>query len=493
VTAADQVEETRTWYTETAAAADKRPTLGFDLDVDVCVVGAGLAGLTTAREIARGGWSVAVLEARRIAWNASGRNCGFVLPGFAESMPNVVRRVGLDHARKLWALSEEGVDYVRAAVSDMPAVDPVDGWLKVSKFQDAERDLALLRLLGQDFGAEVEGWPVERVREVLRSENYFHGIHFPRAFHVHPLNYALGLAAAAEAAGARIFEHTPVLSIDAEGVRKRVQTPSARVRAGQIVLAGNVHLGDTMPRLAGTLLPVWTYTAVTAPLGPALEEAVSYRGGVSDTELADSHYRIVGGDRLLWAGRMTTWAADPRRFRRRLQADIAEIYPQLGEVEIEHVWSGVLGIPLHRMPQIGEFSPGLWIASGFAGHGLNTTAMAGCVIARALLHGDDTWRLFLPYELVWAGGGIGRAAMQVYYQWYRGWERGKARESREREKVYSGREPDGAPPIVQEPSAEDAAQTPAGHMQAPAQDALPVDADAVPPMASPALSGPERG
>jgi glycine/D-amino acid oxidase-like deaminating enzyme len=480
VSADIRADDRTTWYTETAIETERRSTLAFDLDVDVCVIGAGLAGLTTAREIAHGGWSVAVLEARQIAWNASGRNCGFVLPGFAESMPNVVRRVGLEHARKLWALSEEGVEYVRAAIYDffMPGVDPVDGWLKVSKVQDADADLALLRLLGQDFGAEVEGWPVERVREVLNSETYFHGLHFPRAFHVHPLNYALGLAAAAEAVGARIFENTPALSIDADGVRKRVQTPSARVRAGQIVLAGNVHLGDTMPKLSGTLLPVWTYTAVTAPLGPALEDAVSYRGGVTDTDLADSHYRIVGGDRLLWAGRLTTWAADPRRFRKRLRADIAETYPQLGEIEIEHVWSGVLGIPLHRMPQIGEFSPGLWIASGFAGQGLNTTAMAGMLVARALLRGDETWRLFLPYELVWAGGGIGRAAMQVYYQWHRGWERGKARESREREKVYRAREQDGMrAPDEDAPAA-------FGHMQPPPESDFPAEPDRVPPMAS---------
>jgi hypothetical protein len=241
-----------------------------------------------------------------------------------------------------------------------------------------------------------------------------------------------------------------------------------------------------MPKLSGTLLPVWTYMAVTAPLGPALEEAVSYRGAVSDTDLADSHYRIVGGDRLLWSGRLTTWAADPRRFRKRLRADIAKTYPQLGEVEIEHVWSGVLGMPLHRMPQIGEFSPGLWIASGFAGHGLNTTAMAGSLIARALLRGDDTWRLFLPYELVWAGGGIGRAAMQVYYQWHRGWERGKARESREREKVYRGREQDGlrAPEDDEAQSLHEPDASPIEQMQPPPESALPAEPAGVSPMAS---------
>ena len=428
-----------TWYTDTMVPAPERAPLVGSLDVEVCVIGAGLAGLTTARELARRGWSVAVLEARRIAWNASGRNTGFVLPGFAPSMDVVVKRVGLDHAKALWALSEAGLDYVRTTIREtgMPGVDPVDaGWLKVAKSDEAEDDLAQVRLIGQDLGGAIEGWPTERVREVLKSRHYFHAIHYPTAFHIHPLNYALGLAAAAEAEGARIFEGTPVMSIDADGVRKRVVTPSARLRAAHVVLAGNVHLGSVMPKVSGTLLPIWTYVATTVPLGPRLDHAISYRGAVSDTELADNHYRIVGGDRLMWSGGMTTWPANPRRFTRRLRADIESVYPQLGEVEIDEVWSGVLGNALHRMPQLGELSPRLWLASGFGGHGLNTTAMAGNVIARAIAEGNDIWRLFLPFDLVWAGGRIGRLVAQVHYWWYHARERRKARATREREEEY---------------------------------------------------------
>ena len=241
------------WYSDTAVSVPERGPLLADIDVDICVVGAGLAGLTTARELARRGWSVAVLEARRVAWNASGRNTGFVLPGFAESMDVVVRRVGIDHARALWALSVAGLDYVRTTIHEtaMPGVAPVAGWLKVSKTDDADADLALVRLIGQELGGEIEGWPTDRVREVLRSPNYFHAISYPNAFHIHALNYALGLAEAAEAAGARIYEETTVTSIDVEGVRKRVSTSSARVRANHIVLAGNVHLGKVMPRVSG--------------------------------------------------------------------------------------------------------------------------------------------------------------------------------------------------------------------------------------------------
>ena len=202
------------------------------------------------------------------------------------------------------------------------------------------------------------------------------------------------------------------------------------------MLAGNVHLGAVMPRVSGTLLPIWTYVATTAPLGAQLEQAISYRGAVSDTELADNHYRIVGGERLMWSGGMSTWELDPQRFATKLKSDVRATYPQLGEVDLEHLWTGVLGNTLHRMPQIGELAPRLWLMSGFGGHGLNTTAMAGSVIARAIVEGDDTWRLFLPFDLVWAGGRIGRVVAQVNYWWYRANELKAGREAREREAAH---------------------------------------------------------
>jgi gamma-glutamylputrescine oxidase len=405
------------WYAATMRTSPPRGRLTFDLDVDVCVIGGGLAGLTAAREVARRGWSVAVLEARRLAWNASGRNSGFVLPGFGAEIDRIIARVGLDHAKELWALSEGGLDYVRSTIAEtaMPGVDPIEGYLYVSKVDKGDEQVELVQLLHEEFGVQIEGWPVDRVRATLKSPRYFHGIYFSRAFHIHPLNYALGLAEAAEQAGARIFEDTPALEIDPAGVRKRIVTPSARVRAGYVVLAGNVHLGALMPRISSTLMPVTTYLINTAPLGERLDEAITFRGGVSDTDWADNHYRIVAGDRLQWAGRMTTWVGDPRRIGKGLKADIKRVYPQLGDVEIEHAWSGTLGLSVHRMPQIGELEPGLWLASAFGGHGINTTAMAGELIARALTQGDQRWRLFLPFELVWAGGGLGRAAAQTLY------------------------------------------------------------------------------
>jgi gamma-glutamylputrescine oxidase len=443
---ADTAGYPQSWYTATMVPAPVRPALTSDLDVDVCVIGGGLAGLTTAREVARHGWSVAVLEAGRLAGSASGRNTGFVLPGFAADEDKLIARVGFERTKDLWALSEMGLDYVRniIAAEGAAGIEPQDGWLYVSKFDNGDEFLRLSELLGE-LGCEVEYWPTERVRALLRSDRYFHAVNHLQAIAIHPLNYALALAAAAERDGVRIFENTPAVSVDPAGVRKRIATPNARLRAGQVVLAGNVQIKGLVPRLAATLIPVTTYVITTAPLGPRLAEAVAYRGAVSDTERADNHYRIVGGDRLMWLGRSTVWQRNPRRYVGALTADIAKTYPQLGKVEVDYVWNGTLGNTVHRMPQIGELGPGVWLASGFGGHGLNTTAMAGNLIARAVVEGDQTWRQFTPFELVWAGGLTGCAVVQMRTLVNRILDAERERRSRAREVVgRQAREADAA-------------------------------------------------
>jgi glycine/D-amino acid oxidase-like deaminating enzyme len=407
-----------TWYDTNRVPSRERSPLNFDLDVEVCVIGAGLAGLTVAYEVAKRGWSVAVLEAHRVGWAASGLNTGFVLPGFAEDVADMIERVGLDRTKELWALSEQGVDYVRRTIEEtgMAGVDPVPSWLAVSQTHDTAGLRAHVESL-RWIGAQAEFWPKDRVREVLPSRRYFDAMHVPNAFHIHPLNYTLGLAAAAEAAGARIFEETPATAIDPAGVRKRIVTPQGRLRADTVVLAGNVHLGALMPQIADTLMPVSTYVLVTQPIAN-LTDLIRWRGAVSDGDRADNHYRIVGGDRLQWSGRMRVWEADPRRLARALLRDIKRTFPALDSVKVASIWRGTLGRTVHRMPQVGELERGLWLASGFGGHGLNTTAMAGDLVARGIVDADQVWRLFAPYELVWAGGRLGRALVQTAY-WVR--------------------------------------------------------------------------
>jgi glycine/D-amino acid oxidase-like deaminating enzyme len=399
----------------------ERSRLTFDLDVDVAVVGAGLAGLTVAREAARLGASVAVLEGRHVGWNASGHHLGTVMPGYGLPIRELIARVGFDDSRELWALSKEGAEYVRAAATEdlIPDLGLSEGALEVSNVEAGDALISRLQLLGEDFETEVEGWQVDRVRAELKTDRYFHGVYYPTAFQIDGRNYVHGLATLARRAGARIFEDTPVVGIDASGIRKRIVTPSARLRASQIVLAGNVHLGAPLRRLSETLLPVWRYAAVTAPLGERLADTISFKGSVTDTAGVD-HFRIVEGDRLMWASPETTWAARPERFAPAIARRIRTIFPGLGKPEIAEVWGGAVGQTVHGMPQIGQLRKGLWVASGFGRQGLNTTAMAGQLIARSILWGDDRWRLFSPFELVWAGGQTGRAAGYAIGMWERG-------------------------------------------------------------------------
>ena len=404
-----------TFYAATAVRHAARPRLMQDVDTGVCIVGGGFAGLWIARALARRGYDVVVLEAGTVASQASGRNGGFVSAGYAERLPRIVERVGLDQAKALYSLSRQGMDIVGSVLAEgIPGVDPVPGRLNVQRYDDSEGARRQADFLGEHFDHEMLVWPTDRVRETVKTERYYQALHDADAFTVHPLNLALALAAEIEKRGGRIFEQTAAAGADLEGVRKWVTTESGRVRAQDVVFCGSAFIGDGFPALARTILPVSTYMCATEAIPDKLQETIRYGGAIADTRRAGDYYRVVG-DRLLWGGRISTRTTTPRRLKRKLARDIARVYPALQDVAIEHAWSGVMGYAIHRMPQIGMLRPGAWVASGFGGHGLNTTAMAGELISTAIVDHDERWRQFIPFGLVWAGGSLGRRTTQLVY------------------------------------------------------------------------------
>ena len=404
-----------TWYDATQVASPARPRLNFELDVDVCVVGAGLAGLTVAREVVRRGWSVAVLEANRIAWAASGRNTGFVLPGFSEDIDGLVERVGLDHAKQLWALSERGRLRPAHHRGDRhPGVDPVDGWLNVSKV-DNERQLDAHVERLRWIGAEVDLWSGQRVRAVLPSRVYFNAVHFPR-----PCTYIRSITrwglprprkrpARASSRRARRWRSTPRECASVSPLRRAGA-------GGHVVLAGNVNLGALVPRLGATLLPLTTYVMVSEPLGAASRRWLPRRGQRRRPRRQPLPHRRRGWRR----------AAAVVRAHDRVAGRAAPVRPQparrhQAQFPRTRIGCGRASVAWHARPRGAPHAADrrdrarVWVASGFGGQGLNTTAMAGELIGRGIVEGDDTWRLFAPYELVWAGGLFGRAAAQGVY------------------------------------------------------------------------------
>jgi gamma-glutamylputrescine oxidase len=417
-----------------------RPRLTNDIDAEICVIGAGVAGLTAARELARRGFNVVLLEAQSVGAGASGRGAGLVAPGYATRMDRILERVGPDAARELWQLSKGGADYIRRTIAEaqIAGTKPVPGRLTVNKVDDEAGARRAAEHYRRTFGTKTEFWPTARVRATLASMHYFQGIFDYGSYHIHALNYVRGLAFAAEAAGVRIFENTAVTALDIEGVRKRVEAAPGRVRAGDIVLAAGGAIERIHPPLAGTTIASDLSVAVTAPIA-GLSDMVRFRGAVSHRNSAAETY-YVAGDRLVWRAPVSLRGLIVHQ-REQVRRDIAQLYPRL-TIEIDRVCSGQISRAIHRMPQLGPLAPGLWLAGAFAHHGLAAGTMGGDLIARAIHEGDDRWRLFGDYGLVWAGGRLSRTVISVG-QLARGW-RDEIGESfsrgRERFRVHGSRQ-----------------------------------------------------
>lgn len=401
------------WYAATRDPAAERPALSCRIECDTAVIGGGFAGLYTARLLAKQGRNVALIERRRIGWGASGRNGGFVGAGYAERSGALIDRLGIEHARALYELSQRGVAHIRQAVAGLgrPELIMGEGKLTVSRTDQGSGFAPRTRALAEKLGASFEPWETESVRSLISTQRYFQAVHDPKSFQIHPLNLTLALAGDL----AQVFEGTEAIALERSGEHWHVRTTSGAIVARHVVLAGNADLGRISRKVAAAVLPVATYVAVTEKLGANLAEAVRWRGSISDTRRAGDYYRIVDGDRFLWGGRITTDTNEPPRLREMMRGDILSVFPQLGDVAIDYAWPGIMGYALHKMPQVGEIEPGLWVCTAFGGHGLAQTAAGAIAVAAGIAGDDRDWQLFAPFGIVWAGGPFGRLGVQASY------------------------------------------------------------------------------
>lgn len=392
------------------------PPLEKTVQTETCIVGAGLAGLTLALRLGEAGQDCVLLEEQQVAWGASGRNGGFVSPGFAQSTSALEAKLGTIHAKSLFAETVKGTEFVRAHARDMSGVIQGDGRIKLLRYNDPDQLNRSADHMNSTHGRSHKVLSKEVLSQHLSSDTYHHAIFDPDTFTIDPLAYAQGLKRKLAChSTVSIFENTAALQIEIRDGSWHVTTNGGTVDAKQVVLAGSAYLGQVYPALAGAVLPVATYVVSTEGLGAALDEAIRFRGALTDTRLAGDYYRRVDEDRLLWGGRITTQRSEPHKLAELLRRQIVDIYPQLSALEIRHAWSGLMGYAVHKMPIIGELQPGLWSCTAFGGHGLSTTAMGACMVADALTHGDDRWRLFEPFKVRWGGGAIGRAGTQMVY------------------------------------------------------------------------------
>ncbi len=401
--------------------AVQRPVLEEALKVDVCVVGGGLAGLTAALELVRKGRKVCVLEANRVAWGASGRNGGFVSPGWAARYKNIQRMVGADHAKELHRLSIEGMEAVLSNVHALAIQDakPTHGIMGAVRYEATDGLKTHRDWLEREFGYRVEFKTRDEVRQMLVSPRYYQALFDPNAFHFHPLNYARALAAEIERLGGVVYEGSPVVETALNGKTKVAKTAYGSVEADHLVIASGGYTGNLVPQLKRSYLPIATYVMLTKPARELIASAIRTDAAIGDDRRAGDYYRLVdGGERILWGGKITTRTTEPRLLGRLLHKTMVSTYPQLKDLDVEIVWSGLMSYARHMMPQLGRLQPGVWYCTAFGGHGLNTTAIGGRVIAEAVMGESDRYKLFAPFGLAWNGWIAGRAAVQLTYWAY---------------------------------------------------------------------------
>jgi gamma-glutamylputrescine oxidase len=389
------------YYAATVNPSQRRPKLAGDLAVDVCVVGGGIAGCSTALHLAERGYRVALLESERIGWGASGRSGGQAIPGFSCSQDKLVAQVGIETARRMWDISVEGMELLPERVR-RHAID-CDlrlGWMHAATKQRHVGELTAWHRELEDVyrypGTRVLG--PDEVREWIRSERYVGALYDPRSGHLHPLNYTLGLAAAAEAAGAHLFEGSAVTRID-HADPATITTASGCVRARYVAICCNAWIDELEPGLRSRIMPVGTYIVATEPLGAArMRTLLREPFAVSDANWVIDYFRPSQDERMLFGGRVSYSGLDPRHTGAATRLRMIRVFPQLADTRIDYAWGGYVDITMSRAPDFGRLAPNIYYLQGFSGHGIALTGMAGKLIAEAVAGQAERFDLFTKLE-----------------------------------------------------------------------------------------------
>lgn len=377
------------YYAATANRQLAYPPLAGEELADVCIVGGGFSGLNTAIELAQKGFSVVLLEAHLIGWGASGRNGGQLIRGVGHGVEQFAPLIGQDGVRALKLMGLEAVEIVRRRVEQFNIdCDLTWGYCdlanKPAHLDGFAEDKAELESLG--YRHELRLLQAEQMHQVVGSERYAGGMIDMGSGHLHPLNLALGEAAAAASLGVRLFEHSAVTRID-YGNEVRVHTAQGSVRAKTLVLACNAYLGGLNSKLGGKVLPAGSYVIATEPLSPAqARNLIPQNMALCDQRVTVDYFRLSADHRLLFGGACHYSGRDPADIAAYMRPKMLQVFPHLKDVKIDYQWGGMIGIGANRLPQIGRLKdqPNVFYAQAYAGHGVNATHLAGQLLAEAI-------------------------------------------------------------------------------------------------------------
>ena len=412
------------WYEATAQRGPAQPALAGDIEADVCVVGAGIAGCSTAIHLAERGYRVVLLEAERVGYGASGRSGGQIIPGYASSMAKLVNLLGPADAKRLWDFSTESVELTRDLI-ERNRIDCHLAWGhlhvgikprqrdELKEWQHEQED---------DFGyRKLRFLERDEVAEWIASKRYIAGLYDSGAGHLHPLRYTIGLGQAAIATGVKLHENSRVTSIE-YGPTVTVRTGQGSVRAKFLALCANVGHVDLSRRLARNLIGIASYIVATKPLGEERAKALLRDNiAVADVNWIIDYYRRSPDHRLLFGGRVSYSGLDPLGTERATRQRMLNVFPQLGDAEIEYAWGGIIDISMSRAPNFGRLEPNVYYLQGFSGHGMSLASFGGKVVAEAIAGQAERFDVYarLKHHAFPGGKLLRRPTLVLAMTWFR--------------------------------------------------------------------------
>lgn len=392
-------EHTGSYYAATANWQTDYPQLAGEQRCDVAIVGAGFTGVSTALHLAERGYDVALIEANRVGWGASGRNGGQLIDGIVEveKINEIGRKFGNEAAEVVRKVGVDCRDVVLERIDKYSIhCDLKFGFLDVALSQEDldyfSSEVERKKAIG--YAHKMELVSKEDMHTVIGSDIYLGGMTHRGNGHLHPLNLCIGEARAAEQLGAKIFEQSQVTEI-VHGDSPRVKTAQGVVHAKKIVLAGNAYLGKSEPKLYGKVIPAGSYIIATEPLGEDLaHELLPQDMAVCDQRVGLDYFRLSADKRMLFGGLCNYSGRHPKSISGAIRPNMIKVFPQLKDARIDYEWGGYIAITIKRIPQFGRIQGNTWYAQGYSGHGLAPTHIAGQILADAICGDMERFDVF---------------------------------------------------------------------------------------------------
>ena len=406
------------FYFATAKELYQHPQLEGSMEVDVCIVGGGFSGINTAIELRQRGFSVAVLEAKRIGWGASGRNGGELIRGIGHDATVFRNEIGDEGVNAIQQMGFEAVEIVRQRISEHNIdcdlqMGYCDLAVKPRHIEELNEEYDHLKSLG--YRQDIKLLSKAQISEVIGSDFYQGALVDMGSGHLHPLNLVLGEARVARELGAHIYEYSAAEKI-IKGSNPKVVTAKGEVNCKYLVLAGNGYIGHKLNSyIGGKVLPTGTYLLATEPLSEEqCASIIPQNMAFADMRVALDYFHLSADRRLLFGGLCTYSGKDPKDIEAALRPNLEKVFPQLKGVRIDYEWGGMMGIGANRMPQIGRLpdAANIFYAQAYAGHGLNATHMAARLLAEAICQQAERFDVFAKIKhMTFPGGPTFRSPM----------------------------------------------------------------------------------